>query len=170
MKKYAIYIGLVVIGLLLGWLFFGNSSNKEAEHNHNEVADANQMWTCSMHPQIMQPEAGDCPICGMDLIPAESGADGLLADQFKLTENAMALANVQTSIVGNGRVENNAIKLSGKIVENEESNAVQVSYFSGRIERLNVSFTGEEIRKGQLLATIYSPELYAAQQELITAA
>ncbi|MDO6675194.1 efflux RND transporter periplasmic adaptor subunit [Tenacibaculum sp. 1_MG-2023] len=170
MKKYTIYIGLVVIGLLLGWLFFGNSSNNEAEHNHNEVAEANQMWTCSMHPQIMQPEAGDCPICGMDLIPAESGADGLLADQFKLTENAMALANVQTSIVGNGSVENNAIKLSGKIVENEESNAVQVSYFSGRIERLKVSFTGEEIRKGQLLATIYSPELYAAQQELITAA
>ncbi|NNM36480.1 MAG: efflux RND transporter periplasmic adaptor subunit, partial [Nitrosopumilus sp.] len=50
------------------------------------------------------------------------------------------------------------------------ANAVQVSYFAGRIERLNVSFTGEEVRKGQLLATIYSPELYAAQQELITAA
>src|SRR5690606_5920179 len=44
------------------------------------------------------------------------------------------------------------------------------SYFAGRIERLNVSFTGEEVHKGQLLATIYSPELYAAQQELITAA
>lgn len=170
MKKYTIYIGLVVLGLLFGWLLFGNSSNKETEHNHSEVTEANQMWTCSMHPQIMQPEPGDCPICGMDLIPAESSADGLLADQFKLTENAMALANVQTSVVGNGNVENNAIKLSGKIVENEESNAVQVSYFSGRIERLNVSFTGEEIRKGQLLATIYSPELYAAQQELITAA
>ena len=170
MKKYTIYIGLVVLGLLFGWLLFGNSLNKEAEHNHNEVAEANQMWTCSMHPQIMQPEPGDCPICGMDLIPAESSADGLLADQFKLTENAMALANVQTSVVGNGNVDSNAIKLSGKIVENEESNAVQVSYFSGRIERLNVSFTGEEIHKGQLLATIYSPELYAAQQELITAA
>ncbi|WP_341216233.1 efflux RND transporter periplasmic adaptor subunit [uncultured Wocania sp.] len=170
MKKYAIYIGILVIGLLLGWIIFGNSSNKETEHNHNEVVEVNQMWTCSMHPQIMRPEPGDCPICGMDLIPAESGADGLLADQFKLTENAMALANVQTSIVGNGKVNGNAIKLSGKIVENEESNAVQVSYFSGRIEQLNVSFTGEEIRKGQLLATIYSPELYAAQQELITAA
>jgi len=46
---------------------------------------------------------------------------------------------------------------------------VQVSYFSGRIETLNISFTGEEVFKGQLLATIYSPELYAAQQELITA-
>lgn len=170
MKKYAIYIGILVIGLLLGWVIFGNSSNKETEHNHNEVADTNQMWTCSMHPQIMKQEPGDCPICGMELIPAESSADGLLADQFKLTENAMALANVQTSIVGNGKMNDNTIKLSGKIVENEESNAVQVSYFSGRIERLNVSFTGEEIRKGQLLATIYSPELYAAQQELITAA
>ncbi|WP_396601349.1 efflux RND transporter periplasmic adaptor subunit [Algibacter sp. R77976] len=169
-NKIVIYIGILVVGVLLGWLLFGDSSNKETEHNHDAVVATNQMWTCSMHPQIMQPESGDCPICGMDLIPADGGSDGLLADQFKLTENAMALANIQTSIVGKGNVEGNTIKLSGKIAENEEANAVQVSYFAGRIERLNVSFTGEEIRKGQLLATIYSPELYAAQQELITAA
>lgn len=169
-NKIVIYIGLLVVGVLLGWLLFGGSSNKETDHNHNAVAETNQMWTCSMHPQVMQPEPGDCPICGMDLIPAESGSDGLMADQFKLTENAMALANIQTTVVGKGNVEGNTIKLSGKIAENEEANAVQVSYFAGRIERLNVSFTGEEVRKGQLLATIYSPELYAAQQELITAA
>ena len=169
MKKYAIYIGILVIGLVLGWVIFGDSSNEETEHNHNEVEETNQMWTCSMHPQIMQPEPGDCPICGMDLIPADGGSDVLLADQFKLTENAIALANIQTTIVGKGNVEGNTIKLSGKIAENEEANAVQVSYFAGRIERLDVSFTGEEVRKGQLLATIYSPELYAAQQELITA-
>ncbi|WP_223033355.1 efflux RND transporter periplasmic adaptor subunit [Hanstruepera marina] len=169
MKKYIIYFGILVVGLLLGWLLFGGSSQEEADHNHNEVAQTNQMWTCSMHPQIMQPEPGDCPICGMDLIPAEAGADGLTADQFKLTTNAMALADIQTTVVGNGSAENGIIKLSGKIAENEEANAVQVSYFSGRIERLNISFTGEEVRKGQLLATIYSPELYAAQQELITA-
>ncbi|TDY11389.1 efflux RND transporter periplasmic adaptor subunit [Meridianimaribacter flavus] len=169
-NKILIYLGILAVGLLLGWLLFGGSSKEEADHNHNEVAQTNQMWTCSMHPQIMQPEPGDCPICGMDLIPAEAGADGLTADQFKLTANAMALANIQTTIVGNGSAENGIIKLSGKIAENEEANAVQVSYFSGRIERLNISFTGEEVRKGQLLATIYSPELYAAQQELITAA
>ena len=169
MKKILIYAGILAVGLLLGWVLFGDSSNTEAEHNHDTVTETNQMWTCSMHPQIMQPESGDCPICGMDLIPAESSSEGLLADQFRLTENAMALANIQTSIVGSGKIEDNTIKLSGKIVENEEANAVQVSYFSGRIERLNVSFTGEDVRKGQLLATIYSPELYAAQQELITA-
>ncbi|WP_242203737.1 efflux RND transporter periplasmic adaptor subunit [Aestuariivivens insulae] len=169
MKKYLIYVVVLVIGIVLGWILFGKTSNKDEQHNHSETGDSKQLWTCSMHPQIMQPEPGDCPICGMDLIPAEAGADGLSADQFKLTTNAMALANIQTTVVGNGLVEGNNTNLSGKIVENEEANAVQVSYFSGRIERLNVSFTGEEVRKGQLLATIYSPELYAAQQELITA-
>jgi Cu(I)/Ag(I) efflux system membrane fusion protein len=170
MKKYIVYIVFIFVGLFLGWLIFGGSSNNGTNHDHDAVKETNQLWTCSMHPQIMQSEPGDCPICGMDLIPAESSAEGLMADQFKLTENAMALANIQTSRVGVNSSENSAIKLSGKIVENEEANEVQVSYFSGRIERLNISFTGEDVRKGQLLATIYSPELYAAQQELITSA
>ncbi|KJD34506.1 RND transporter [Tamlana nanhaiensis] len=170
MKKYSIYFIILIVGVFLGWLFFGGSSNENPSHEHQDQAHTKQLWTCSMHPQIMQPEPGDCPICGMDLIPAEAGADGLTANQFKLTPNAMALANIQTTVVGMAGAENDSITLSGKIAENEEENAVQVSYFSGRIERLNINFTGEEVRKGQLLTTIYSPELYAAQQELITAA
>ncbi len=169
MKKYNTYLGILAVGLLLGWLLFGNSRTNETEHSHSETEETNRMWTCSMHPQIMQPEDGDCPICGMELIPAEISADGLTADQFKLTENAMALANIMTTIVGESNGEGNVIKLSGKIDKNEKENVVQVSYLSGRIERLYVSFTGEKVSKGQLLATIYSPELYSAQQELITA-
>ncbi len=169
MKKYIIYIGILAVGFLFGWVLSGNTSNEETANNPAEMAETNQMWTCSMHPQIMQPEPGDCPICGMDLIPAETSAMGLAADQFKLTENAMALANIQTAVVSEGANRNTEVKLSGTIVENEEANAVQVSYFSGRIEKLNINFTGEKVQKGQLLATVYSPELYAAQQELITA-
>ncbi|MBL4605864.1 MAG: efflux RND transporter periplasmic adaptor subunit [Flavobacteriaceae bacterium] len=169
MKKYLIYSGVLIIGLFFGWLLFGNSTEK-TPHNHDEVSKTNEMWTCSMHPQILLPEAGDCPICGMDLIPAESSADGLSADQFKLTKNAIALANIQTTKIGGSVVNDKiGIKLSGKIVENEENNTIQISYFSGRIEHLNVSFTGEKVEKGQLLATIYSPELLNAQQELLTA-
>ena len=169
MKKYITYIAILIAGVFLGWLLFGGSSNGKAAHNHT-TEEKGKMWTCSMHPQIMQPESGDCPICGMDLIPAEAGAEGLAANQFKLTKNAMALANVQTTVIGNAISADNTITLSGKIAENEKSNAVQVSYFAGRIERLNVNFTGEKIRKGQLLATVYSPELVKAQQELLTAA
>ena len=180
MKKNLIFIGLaLVVGLLGGWLIFGGSGNDEQaikdlsdmsdSHDHSGES-AEQMWTCSMHPQIMQPEPGDCPICGMDLIPAEAGADGLSADEIKMTENAMALANIQTSVVGQGQMDSGTLKLSGKIKPNEESNAVQVTYFGGRIENLYVNTTGERVGAGQRLATIYSPELVSAQQELLTAA
>jgi Cu(I)/Ag(I) efflux system membrane fusion protein len=169
MRKYRFYLGTLLVGLFLGWFLLGNLSNINKVHEDIEIADRNERWTCSMHPQILREATGDCPICGMDLIPAETRADGLLADQFKLTANAMALANIQTSIVGSDKAKGNTIQLSGKIIENETMNVVQVSYFSGRIETLAIGFIGEEVFKGQLLATIYSPELYAAQQELITA-
>nr|WP_236979846.1 efflux RND transporter periplasmic adaptor subunit [Membranihabitans maritimus] len=176
MNKNIIYISVaLIVGLLVGFLLFGGGSadkatiNVKDTHDHSEEIASNQMWTCSMHPQIMQPEPGDCPICGMDLIPAESGADGLNANEIKMTDNAMALANIQTSLVGKGQMGNNSLKLSGKIKANEESNAVQVTYFGGRIEKLYVNSTGERVGAGQRLATIYSPELVAAQQELLTA-
>ncbi|SFC38315.1 membrane fusion protein, Cu(I)/Ag(I) efflux system [Flagellimonas taeanensis] len=181
MKKYSIYIGILIGGLVLGYFIFGgDSSDKTMKggettemsdgHDHGNENGETQMWTCSMHPQIMLPEPGDCPICGMDLIPAEQGAGGLTTDQFIMTENALALANIQTTLVGGSRIEDNTLVLSGKVMENEELNAVQVSYFAGRIEKLYVNFTGEQVNRGQLLATIYSPELVSAQQELLTAA
>ena len=173
MKKNVLYIGLAVIGgLLAGYLIFGNNSNEglDDEHDHSQEMVSGEMWTCSMHPQIMQAEPGDCPICGMDLIPAESEADGLAIGQFKLTKNAMALANIGTTRVGLGTSGDNTLKLSGKIKENEKAMETQASYFDGRIEKLFVNFEGEEVRSGQQLATIYSPELVSAQQELITAA
>lgn len=184
MNKNSLVIGIVaiVIGLLIGWLVFGGSTetsmgNSDAsemsdDHDHSEDSAGATMWTCSMHPQIMQPEAGDCPICGMDLIPAETSAKGLAANEIKMTENAMALANIQTTVIGKAMSSDDegVISLSGKIVQNEENNTVQASYFEGRIERLNINFEGQEVSRGQLLATIYSPKLVAAQQELITAA
>ncbi len=111
MNKNILYIGIaVLLGLLAGWLIFGTStkdsnatkvmSGKENGHDHSSETSP-EMWTCSMHPQIMQPESGDCPICGMDLIPAESSVEGLALNEIKMTKNAMALANIQTTIVGN---------------------------------------------------------------------
>ncbi|QQX77023.1 MULTISPECIES: efflux RND transporter periplasmic adaptor subunit [Aequorivita] len=175
MKKYIIYIAILALGLVLGYVFFGTSlegsSNtkniSEKDRNHESET---QMWTCSMHPQILQPEPGDCPICGMELIPATSDGDGLGLHQIKLSKNAMALANIQTTVVGGSEGADGTLKLSGKIQENQEGNVIQASYFSGRIEKLDVNFTGEKVKRGQLLATIYAPELVAAQQELITAA
>ena len=37
MKKYIIYIGILAVGLLIGWFIFGNSSSKETADNHSEI-------------------------------------------------------------------------------------------------------------------------------------
>ncbi|NND16530.1 MAG: efflux RND transporter periplasmic adaptor subunit [Eudoraea sp.] len=165
-----VYIGIALLaGLLLGYFFFGGTSDTHS-HEEESFVSKEEVWTCSMHPEIRQPEPGSCPICGMDLIKADNGDSELQANQIRMTENALQLADIQTTIVGMTEGEGNTFVLSGKIKENEEANTVQVAYFNGRIERLQVNFTGEQVRKGQLLGRIYSPELVAAQQELLTAA
>ncbi|SDQ06089.1 efflux RND transporter periplasmic adaptor subunit [Flagellimonas zhangzhouensis] len=171
-KENIIYIGIaVVVGLLVGYLIFGGNAEiaTSDEHDHSTEIASGEMWTCSMHPQIMQPEPGSCPICGMDLIPADNGGEGLAVNQIKMTENAMVLAGVETVMVGSGVDGEDHIKISGKVAVNQESDAVQSAYFDGRIESLSINFEGEEVRKGQKLATIYAPALVSAQQELLTA-
>lgn len=177
MKKNIILISIsLTVGLLAGYLIFNYTSynsgkdTSEAKDENDPTEVETQMWTCSMHPQIMQAEPGKCPICGMELVPTESGVGGLSLNKIEMTENAMALANIQTSVVGSQvNNEEHTLSLSGKIVTNEETNTVQASYFDGRIEKLHVNYEGEEVRKGQLLATLYAPSLIEAQQELLTA-
>ena len=172
-KENIVYIGIaVIVGLLVGYFIFGGTTETPTTdgHNHDAEMAAGEMWTCSMHPQIMQPEPGSCPICGMDLIPADATGEGLAANQIKMTENAMVLAGVQTVVVGSDMEGEHRIKLSGKVAINQDSDAVQSAYFDGRIESLSINFEGEQVRKGQKLATIYAPALVTAQQELLTAA
>src|SRR5690606_24783743 len=69
-KTYIKAAGILLAGLFLGWMIFGGGNNSHDDHQTTESSE-NQIWTCSMHPQIRQNEPGDCPICGMDLIPLE---------------------------------------------------------------------------------------------------
>ncbi|CAM1372241.1 RND transporter [Tenacibaculum litopenaei] len=170
MKKYGIYIALLVVGISVGYLLKPSTnerSEKQTVAAHSQ--HKNQKWTCSMHPQIMKNEPGDCPICGMDLIPAAAGHEGLAAGEFKLSKNAMALANIAVSKVQANANGGFAMALNGMLVENDKTNKTIASYFKGRIERLLINTEGEQVKKGQLLAYIYAPELVKAQQELLTA-
>ena len=162
-----ISIGMLFTGLLAGYLIFGNS-NAQDEHQH-DLTEINGVWTCSMHPQIKQNEPGTCPICGMDLIPLENDLKSIDPLSISMSPTAMQLANVQTAIVGSSGA-NKSVKLSGKVQADERLNYTQTSHIPGRIEELKVNFTGEFISKGQVIATIYSPELTTAQNELLQAA
>lgn len=175
-KNIIIVILALVIGLGAGYFIFGNNQKVNAPtdaHNHEAEAvktsaDA-EIWTCSMHPQIKQNEPGDCPLCGMDLIPLEANSSNNPL-VLEMTDAAVKMANIQTTIVGEtSSITGKTIRLSGKIQPDERLASSQVTHISGRIEKLYVSFTGEQVNKGQKIATLYSPELITAQRELLEA-
>src|SRR5690606_20928810 len=168
------YGAILLAGLLLGWAVFGGgtSHNHELESESAETEEAGTVWTCSMHPQIKMDKPGKCPLCAMDLIPLKTsgaGDDVVDDDAIQMSKEAIALANIQTSVVGH----QDAIKevqLYGTIQVDERLQQSQTSHVNGRIENLYVTFTGESVKEGQLIAKIYSPDLLTAQQELLEAA
>lgn len=172
-KKSYLFGGLILlIGISIGWLISPSESKVEDPgHDHGLEVLADQLWTCSMHPQIKMNEPGDCPICGMDLIPVASGNKSGSSNPMvhEMTAEAIAMANIQTTIVG-GMTSDGELLFSGKIEADERENVSVTAKFPGRIEKLFVSFTGEQVKIGQKLAKVYSPELVTAQKELLEAA
>jgi Cu(I)/Ag(I) efflux system membrane fusion protein len=165
--KIGVFVGLaLMIGLGLGYFIFNNDDEKH-EHTKSEI-NGETIYTCSMHPQIRQNEPGDCPICGMDLIPLDKNGSSD-PTVLEMTEAAVQLANIQTTVLGQTGKSAKEFTLSGKIQADERTAASQVSHLSGRIEKLYVTFKGERVNKGQKVAEVYSPDLVAAQQELLEA-
>ncbi len=169
--------GAVILGIFLGWLLFhrpappasGEGKNRQEEH----AVEEKTIWTCSMHPQIRMDEPGQCPICGMDLIPLENAQSGDEEEQtapgeLVMTASAVKLAEIQTSQVIEKIPEKTSFLL-GKVTADERRIASLTARYGGRIEKLYVNFTGQRIRAGGRMASIYSPELVAAQQELLEA-
>ena len=160
--------GILLFGLLLGWLIFGGNNSNENMDAQATEQNKNTIWTCSMHPQIRQSEPGNCPICGMELIPLDSDQGETDPRSIQMTENAMKLANIQTLIVGK-KEANKELRLNGKVQVDERKLYAQSTHIPGRIEQLNINFTGEKVNRGQTLAMVYSPELVTAQEELLQA-
>lgn len=169
---YTAYGVILATGIFLGWLLFGGSP-----HQHQTISEplpeenTEQIYTCAMHPQIRQNQPGECPLCGMDLIPLQAMGSGDVAldpDAIQLSDEAVALANIQTTKVG-GKKPEKELRLYGTIQVDERLSQSQTAHVGGRIESLHINFTGENVQQGDPLATIYSPELMSAQQELLEA-
>jgi len=126
-------------------------------------------WTCSMHPSVRLPSSDmKCPICFMELIPMEEsgGAEGI--PEILFSERAQFLAEVETAAAEHREVTK-SVRLVGKIQPDETKLSMITAWVAGRLERLFVDYTGMEVRKDDHLVEIYSPELYSAQHELLSA-
>ncbi|WP_031484265.1 efflux RND transporter periplasmic adaptor subunit [Maridesulfovibrio frigidus] len=162
------------------WTSSGSNSgntNPVAEHSDHGLeaevtAEGEVVWTCSMHPQIQLPSPGKCPLCFMDLIPLEKGGDSgdeaISLRQISLTKQARRLANIVVSPVVKRKVSVET-RMVGKVDYDETRMGTITAWAGGRIDKLYIDYTGSSVRKGQAMASIYSPELLTAQAELIQA-
>ncbi len=162
--------GIIFIAFLLGWWMSGSTDTTDTHGDHGKNISSAQVtvWTCSMHPSVKLPEAGQCPICFMDLIPLETTGTALDRNQLVLSADAVKLAEVETIPVSYGIAEMD-IHLSGKVKYDETRIGKITAWVPGRLERMFVDYTGITVNKGDHMIELYSPDLFAAQEELIQA-
>ena len=130
---------------------------------------ADPTYVCPMHPQIVRGEPGSCPICGMDLVPVETEPDD---DEdhpaIKLSAGTVQNMGVRTATVERGVIWR-YIETVGYVSYDEEQVAHVHPRSEGWVEALMIRSEGERVDKGKPLLEIYSPEVVAAQEELIAA-
>lgn len=158
----------VVLAALVAGIGIGSAGDQAPASTGGGHVEHDEVWMCSMHPQIRVDEPGQCPICGMDLVPADVEAGGLEPHVVQLGARARMLAEVRTSPVV--RTEPRAqVRLLGRVDYDETRLRMVTPWTEGRIDRLRVRVTGTKVRKGQVVAELYSPEVYAAMRDLLVA-
>ncbi len=129
-----------------------------------------EVWSCSMHPQIQRENPGNCPICGMKLIPVrtDSSSGGKSDRSLTISPAQRALMRIATVPVER-RFPTAKIRLVGKITYDETRLAYITAWVPGRIDNLLVDYTGVTVQEGDHMVELFSPELLSAQEELLQA-
>ena len=164
------YISKTITPLLVLFLFFSCKEKTESKsvvdtHQHSQE----EKYTCPMHPQIIKDEPGSCPICGMDLVPMSTSnelhVDSSLLPLLKPV-NEQVISTLSTIQAKSGtRII--SMRVQGIIGFDIRKQVSISSRVAGRIERMNIKYNYQPVSKGQLIMEIYSPDLAAAQRELI---
>jgi Cu(I)/Ag(I) efflux system membrane fusion protein len=123
-------------------------------------------YTCSMHPSVHQATPGTCPICGMALVPVrkEQQQQGVVM----IPPARQQLIGVRTSPVIEANMVR-SLRAVGRLTYDESALSDVTLKVRGWIVKLLVSRTGQHVSKGQTLFTLYSPDLYNAQQDFLQA-
>jgi membrane fusion protein, copper/silver efflux system len=147
-----------------------------------KAGSSDQQYYCPMHPAVVQDHPGECPICNMTLVPKTTKPSGTMKPSLvaptpasprvpglsgiDLTPERIQLIGMRTASVKRESV-GGQLRTTGVVTASERGLAQINTRFGGWIEKLLVSETGERVRRGQVLATVYSPDVLRAEQELL---
>jgi Cu(I)/Ag(I) efflux system membrane fusion protein len=173
MKTKLPWILTILLAIALGVVLVARPSTKPAP-----VAVQKKVlyWVDPMHPAYKSDKPGKAPDCGMELVPVyDDGTMGAMPSStvsgyanVKLTPERQQLIGVQTGVV-ELRDLGRTVRTVGRIAVDETRLYKVSTKFEGYIEKLYVNVTGQQIRRGQALFSVYSPDLLATQQEYLLA-
>ena len=161
--------------LVAALLLIGCGPKADSQNAGQSVADnhaTSDYYTCPMHPSVRSDKPGVCPICHMTLVRvSQTQKEAELTDGMSsvtLSPSKQVLANIST-VRAESRMLVQEISMAGKIDFPEPNTQQITTRFSGRIEKLSVSYVGQRVRRGDPVAEIYSPDAVTAQRELLVA-
>lgn len=170
-----IRFGLLLLGvvLLVGyWDTLLGALLQRWRGSASQVVEAQTEFFCPMDPQVVRGAPSSCPICGMPLSKrARRAADVLppgVLTRVQLTPKEVALAGVRTFTVAR-RPLDATLDMVGTMTADERRVRRVTSRVKGRIERLRVDFVGAEVRQGDPLVSLYSPEILSTATEMLSA-
>lgn len=210
-------VALLVLGLVLGGAggYWVTVRLGVPQASTGEVAVSGQLYTCGMHPNVIQEGPGECPICHMKLTPLKrseddvAGAGGpgerkvlywrspmhpdvvsdapgkdpmgmdlvpVYADEsespaghtIRIDPVTVQNMGIRTAGVKRGPLAR-TIHTVGRVDYDEQTLYYVDTKFDGWIEKLYVDQTGAQVEQGEPLYEVYSPTLYAAQEEFLAA-
>jgi Cu(I)/Ag(I) efflux system membrane fusion protein len=166
-------LALLVVfrGPLLAWFTgspAGDGVGIQAEGGGGPAPAAGEVayYTCSMHPSVREPRPGKCPLCGMDLVAvrrSEAGGGVVVLDDGRQQE-----IGIRTGVVER-RPAGDPVRALGKVAFDERGLADVTVKVQGFVRSLRAAQTGQRVARGQVLLTLYSPELYLAEQDYLAA-
>jgi len=167
MKPLKLIALIVLLALVGGAAFYAGKHFAGS----TPVAAQKTLYTCGMHPQVIQDHPGNCPICGMKLTPLKRGGEAGAA----VADNAIAIdpvtrqnMGIRTTVLSNGPLSR-VIRTVATIDYDETGLADVNTKFRGWVEKLFVDSVGAQVHRGDALFEVYSPELYSAQTEYLLA-
>jgi Cu(I)/Ag(I) efflux system membrane fusion protein len=169
MKKELKLIVPIVLAMIVGYWLGGSRTPTAHPETAPDASAQPTEYTCSMHPQIRQPNPGLCPLCAMDLIPV--GNDGGVDPgprSIALSASARELARIETTRVRLGEAIAD-LTLAGVLAYDATLSRDVVLLSEGQVRTLHANVPGMRVKAGDPLAEVYSPDVFAASSELAVA-